>query len=262
MDEIYKIIRERARALASVAPKPSFYKDFADTGKASLLFFEENPLIRNLYEFVSGEIDNDFGHGLGHVVKVAVDAGTLMLIEGGKAGLSDEHIKRQLLIVQVAGLLHDIKRKMKNHAEEGAVYSETVLKDYALTLVEIEDICQAIRNHEAFRTVRGLFTPEGILVSNCLYDADKFRWGPDNFTHTVWEMVSFAKIPLKDFVSRYPGGINALSRIKSTFRTQTGKQYGPQFIDIGVNIGNQLYNVIKNEFADECFSEQTDTSSK
>jgi len=47
----------------------------------------------------------------------------------------------------------------------------------------------------------------------------------------------------------YPKGMERLYKIKSTFRTRTGKKYGPQFIDIGLAIGEDLLKVINAEFA-------------
>ena len=75
------------------------------------------------------------------------------------------------------------------------------------------------------------------MLSDCLYDADKFRWGPDNFTHTIWDMVGFINPPLKTFVSHYPKGMALLKKIRGTFRSRTGRRYGPQFIDVGIAIG-------------------------
>ena len=89
----------------------------------------------------------------------------------------------------------------------------------------------------------------GRLVSDCLYDADKFRWGPDNFSDTLWEMVSFMNPPLSVFVSRYPSGMETLFKIRSTFRSRTGKKYGPQFIDLGLAVGNELYKVIMHHYS-------------
>jgi hypothetical protein len=43
-------------------------------------------------------------------------------------------------------------------------------------------IVAAIRNHEAFRKILESEDKSARLVSDSLYDADKFRWGPDNFT--------------------------------------------------------------------------------
>jgi hypothetical protein len=62
-------------------------------------------------------------------------------------------------------------------------------------------------------------------------------------------MVLFHNPPLTKFMDRYPQGMEGLAKIKSTFRSYTGKQYGPQFIDIGLAIGEKLYEVIKVEFA-------------
>ena len=91
-------------------------------------------------------------------------------------------------------------------------------------------------------------SPEGVLVSDCLYDADKFRWGPDNFTDTIWAMVSFSNIPIAQFMDLYPEAMDKLAKIKSTFRTITGKKYGPQFIDIGLAVGKELFDVIHTEY--------------
>jgi hypothetical protein len=85
-------------------------------------------------------------------------------------------------------------------------------------------------------------------VTDCLYDADKFRWGPDNFTDTLWEMVAFSQIPLPEFIGQYPRGMAGLERIKETFRTETGRRYGPQIIELGLSIGEAIYRMIRDEF--------------
>ena len=61
-------------------------------------------------------------------------------------------------------------------------------------------------------------------------------------------MVSFLNPPLKTFIAHYPKGMEGLEKIKKTFRTQAGQQYGPQFIDIGIAIGEELYRVILEDF--------------
>ena len=102
----------------------------------------------------------------------------------------------------------------------------------------------------SFKDNIDLGTPLGELLSNCLYDADKFRWGPDNFKDTIWDMVSYFNPPLTDFMKGYPKGMEKIAAIKSTFRTPAGKKFGPQFIDLGLAIGEELYEVIKTEFAE------------
>jgi hypothetical protein len=51
-------------------------------------------------------------------------------------------------------------------------------------------------------------------------------------------------------MARYPQGMEGLEKIKTTFRTRTGKRYGPRFIDLGLAIGEKLYGVIQGEFSD------------
>jgi len=253
MDEIYTKVRERARQIVSVYPKPAFYRDFPRAHASSLKKFEANPLIGDLRRFVSENTENNLGHGLAHAEMVTLDAGALVLIEGGLAGHSESFIDRRVFLVQCAGLLHDIKRDQKGHAEKGARFVKEKLAQHpGFEAGEIEDISNAIRNHEAFKTILEITSPGGSLMSDCLYDADKFRWGPDNFSHTIWDMVAVADIPFAKFVSHYPKGVSALARIKDTFRTRTGKTYGPQFIDAGMAIGRQLYEVIQKEFSEYC----------
>jgi len=65
----------------------------------------------------------------------------------------------------------------------------------------------------------------------------------------VWAMASFSKIPVVEFMELYPQGIEKIVKIKQTFCTITGKKYGPQLIDIGLAIGEELFDTINTEFA-------------
>jgi len=71
-----------------------------------------------------------------------------------------------------------------------------------------------------------------------------------NFLMAIWDMISFYNPPLSKFMARYPQGMEGLEKIKTTFRTDTGKKYGPGFIDLGLAIGQKLYEVIQSEFKD------------
>jgi len=250
MQSIYARLREQARLIVSSFPSPDFYQEHSQAYEYSSRLFKADPEIRKLCRFVSENLDDDFGHGLQHAIKVTIDAGALMNIEGQAAGYSESMLERRTQIVQSAGLLHDTKRKKKDHSKRGADYARAVLENYSLSYDEIEDVCRAIQNHEAFKSNVTIDTAEGVLISDCLYDADKFRWGPDNFTDTLWDMVSFLNPPLSKFMARYPQGMESLEKIKTTFRTETGKQYGPQFLDLGLAIGQKIHDVILSDFSE------------
>ncbi len=246
---VYDHIKQRARRIVSRFPPPAFYSQYVLECDFSRNHFQADPILQQLLDFVSLNLEDDFGHGLQHAVKVAIDAGALMIIEGGLAGYAESAVRRRVCLVQCAGLLHDIRRKQADHATKGALLARQVLKGYPFSGDEIEDVCLAIQNHEAFKLGVPVNTPEGALVADCLYDADKFRWGPDNFTDTLWDMVAFFNPPLATFLRRYPEGMAKLEKIRTTFRTATGKLYGPQFIDLGLAIGEELYRLIRAEFS-------------
>ncbi|MDX2445781.1 MAG: HD domain-containing protein [Desulfobacterales bacterium] len=248
METIYTRIQTRARQIVSRFPTPDFYKKEADAIASSRKLMEKSRHISDLKAIVIEHLEDDFGHGLQHAVKVSLEAGALVLIEEQQMPLSRQTITRHVLLVQCAGLLHDIRRKKKNHAIKGAEFTKKLLQDFPLSSSEVANICLAIQNHEAFKNKIEIDSAEGKLISDCLYDADKFRWGPDNFTDTLWEMVSFLNPPLETFITHYPKGMKGLERIKQTFRSHAGKRYGPNFIDIGLAIGEKLYRVIQKEF--------------
>ena len=245
---VYAILKQKAREIAAHLPTPDFYHDHAGEMEIAFRQLDQDALLVDLRRFVTERLEDDFGHGIEHALKVATDAGALVLIEGGRAGHPQPHIRRASVVCQAAGLMHDIHRKRKDHAIEGARFAREALSRFAFDTREIDAICAAIRNHEAFQRIKA--TPTGLagLLSDCLYDADKFRWGPDNFTDTLWDMVAYFNPALADFVARYPGGMERLEQIKTTFRSHTGKKYGPQMIDLGIGIGKQLMTVILTEF--------------
>ena len=248
MDAHYLEIKAIARKIVAGFPRPVFYEDHLHEVRDSQRFYRSDSAIVRLRQDMAGCLDDDFGHGMGHVEKVAIDAGTLAIIESRLAGNGEERVRRNLLLSQCAGLLHDICRKEKSHAERGAETARDILRTYPLVPEEIAHVCAAIRNHEAFTRLEHLPAHQARMISDCLYDADKFRWGPDNFNHTVWDMVGFVNPPLEVFVDHFPKGMALLKKIRGTFRSRTGRSYGPQFIDMGIAIGEELYQVILTDF--------------
>lgn len=251
IEHVYVQIRNKARQIVRRLSPPDFYRDFPQANALSALFFKTNPVILQLRKTVENNLKNNMGHGVDHAMKVSLDAGTLVIVEGRKAGYSEAFIQRRLLTVQCAGLLHDAKRRYKDHAAEGALFAKEILKHFPLTPSEIEDVSIAIRNHEAFKKTIRVDTVEGMILSDCLYDADKFRWGPDNFTDTVWAMLISSRTPLSQFIAVYPKGMEKIDAIRYTFRSDTAKRYGPQFIDLGLDIGRELYDFILEAFGGE-----------
>lgn len=247
---IYRDLREKAGEIVADFPLPSFYKVHEPERKRSLSFLCADGTVRVVHAFVARQLENDFGHGLDHAEKVAVDAGALVLVECSKNGYGQVNIEECLRIAQIAGLLHDIKRKERHHASVGARYARNVLAAFGFVAEHIEDISRAIRNHEAFQNPSEINTVEGRLVADCLYDADKFRWGPDNFRNTLWDMLIHLDPPLNEFLKRYPAGMEILAKIRTTFRTETGRRFGPEFIDIGLAIGERMYRFLRNEYPD------------
>jgi hypothetical protein len=249
MQPIYHQIRQRARQIILRHPTPIFYHDHSVADEASKQYFDSSRDIKKLLSLLARTLENDFGHGLMHAVKVSHDAGTLMVIEARQSGCDEEALSRLVCLAQTAGLLHDVKRKKKDHSSHAAAHAKKLLKKYSYSAEEIDSITTAIQNHEAFKKPIDASSPEGALLSNCLYDADKFRWGPDNFHDTLWDMVSYFNPPLIKFMEGYPQGMEKIKSIKTTFRTPTGQKYGPQFIDLGLAIGEELYEVIQKEFS-------------
>jgi len=182
---------------------------------------------------------------------VALDAGSIVAVEAAKADFSDQRADHLILLAHCAGLLHDIRRRHRHHAVEGAEAArEKLTRDCLLDDESIDCVAFAIRNHEAFQDVQQSKFLEYNIIAGSLYDADKFRWGPDNFTHTVWKMIEVASPPLSKFVHLYPQALKYIAAIKKTFRTSVGREYGPQFIDIGLDIGQALLEKMESEFKD------------
>lgn len=246
---IYADLRQAARQMAEAGPQPDFYRDFAVAVARSRRALEASAYLGELAETIRSRSPGNLGHGLGHARQVALDAGAVAAVEADRAGCSSSETTRLVLLAHCAGLLHDIARRAPDHAVEGArVAHRHLTRAGVLNGPDIDLVTFAIRHHEAFKPVPPSPSPAGHIVSGSLYDADKFRWGPDNFTHTLWQMIEMAPPPLPRFVGYYPKAMAVIADIKTTFRTRTGQAYGPQFIDMGLDIGNRLLTVVRSRY--------------
>jgi len=242
LEDQYRQAKEMAERFAAEAGVPLFYREGEEAVGMSRRLLSSDSMAREAVRIISGQED-PLGHGLLHVQKVAVDAGAIVLLEGARMW-NESGLKRVTLLVHLAGILHDIRRTERQHAQRGAEEAERILGGFALQAAERQAITQAIRNHEAFQPHEELDDPAARLISNALYDADKFRWGPDNFTETLWAMLLPRRISLQVLLPRFLPGLESLQRIRETFRTQTGRCYGPDFIDRGLIIGERLYTAL------------------
>ncbi len=150
MDAIYSKIRDQALIIARRYPPADFYQTYADEVQYSADVFIQDAWIIELRDFVSATIENDFGHGMDHANKVAVDAGALIAIEGRRADCAPSRLEQLIRMAHCAGLFHDIRRKAENHALKRADSAAEVLKSLAVEPAVAADICRAIRNHEEF----------------------------------------------------------------------------------------------------------------
>ncbi|MCU0531028.1 MAG: hypothetical protein MUE76_02910 [Syntrophales bacterium] len=239
LSQEYLEARAIAQRITAEVGEPVFYVLQREAVETSGRLFREQPLVARALAALGAEPDR-IGHGLSHVTKVALDAGAIILIERGNGGRI-EQVYRLVAMAHVAGVLHDIRREEKDHARKGAEEAERMLRDFDFDRGERLAIGGAIANHEAFRPSNPMGEPDWQLLSDALYDADKFRWGPDNFSEMLWDMVSRRNVPLSAVMGRFLKGLEGIDRIRETFRSDTGRKYGPDFIDRGMEIGRRLY---------------------
>ncbi|MBW2599763.1 MAG: hypothetical protein JRC53_01010 [Deltaproteobacteria bacterium] len=237
-----KILSEK---IADTFAAPRFYREKKIEVGESLRLFENNPMATACMEIIATRA-NFSGHGLSHARKVAIDAGAIILIEGQHA-MENDRVNRAVVLAHIAGILHDIKRSSKNHARRGAEEARKILRGFDLTDKEQVSVVDAIGNHEAFQPCASLAAPDAQLLSDALYDADKFRWGPDNFTEMIWDISDTLDISIEILLDHFPAGLKSLKKIRDTFRTSTGREYGPDFITLGLKIGEMLYKKLEKE---------------
>jgi hypothetical protein len=251
MEDIYGEMITVSRDIAASFPLPCFYTCCSQWMRLSRSLFSRDGRVLRCRAIVRRELKNNYGHGLDHAEKVAVDAGALAYLEGSKPSHQGLARTRAGILAQMAGLLHDLRRGEEDHARSSALAAQGLLKDFPFPPEDERVIVQAIANHEAFVEPKRIDSVLGQMVSDVLYDADKFRWGPDNFTLTLWEMVRFSQAPVARLIRRFPRGMKGIARIKDTFRTEAGKKYGPEFIDLGLEIGEKIYQFLQVRFAAE-----------
>ncbi len=251
MPDIYEEMIGVSREIAASFPPARFYTCCEPWLHVSRKLFAADRWVSGCRAIVLRRLEDNFGHGMDHAEKVAVEAGALANMESARLALSEDEMRDASILAQLAGLLHDVRRGEKEHARAGAEEAAKILDELSIPGQKGKDVVAAIANHEAFTEPDRIDSALGRVISDSLYDADKFRWGPDNFTVTLWFMLRSSKASMVRMVRRFPGGMRGIERIKATFRTQAGRTYGPEFIDLGLKIGEKIYEYLQERFAEE-----------
>jgi hypothetical protein len=236
----YHRLREKACETAERLGAPAFYKTFEEEMVVSSQAFLMSPLIKKCRAYID-ESTLHPAHGIPHCQRVAIEAGAVLQAESLGRSFNVQTREDLMRCAQIAGLFHDIKRAESDHPVKGSLEAQRILSNFDIQGHHKRYIVAAIRNHEAFREVLDSEDEPARLVSDSLYDADKFRWGPDNFITTLWILVESAGIPLGELFGHFREKMVWIGRIKNTFRTGIGRKYGPEFIDLGMEIGHEIY---------------------
>ncbi|MEJ5361298.1 MAG: hypothetical protein WHV26_04470 [Spirochaetota bacterium] len=238
--DVISMGRQFVKSFAVTLPAPRFYTDsywyLAIAKKISIVSSVIGYCARCMREKGSA-----LGHSYYHAEKVAIESAAIVLKE---KGISSQSIHLAMLAL-IAGFLHDYYREKKDHPAKAAEYVKTHLS-FFMPESDINAISFAIRNHEAFKEYQTVDDSDIMLLSNALYDADKFRWGPDNFIYTIWDMIATMNISIQDILAHFPTGVAHINTIRHTFRSKTGMDYGPEFIDQGMLIAEKLLQFLKN----------------
>jgi hypothetical protein len=236
----YQYLQALSRRIAASLPHAAFYDAHGEAIRQAEMLLANHRLVRQCRAHLDESL-LECAHGLCHCEAVARDAGAIVMIEGSGRSYPAAEVGFLAEAAVIAGLLHDIKRREADHAVRGSIEADRILSELGVDERCRNYVTYAIRNHEAFKTVCDLGDEAGCLVSDALYDADKFRWGPENFTTTVWTILRDRGTPPEVLYGMFPEKMKGIEAIKATFRTGTGKQYGPEIIDQGLRIGNTVY---------------------
>ncbi|EPR37574.1 hypothetical protein dsx2_0920 [Desulfovibrio sp. X2] len=231
MSSPLKQFRDVAARLAAPLPRPAFYTGYAMELEGARTAFFEEPLLRRLRDDSLTFLYDDFGFGIEHSKTVAVEAAAIVAAETASHGR--EESRRMVLMALLAGLLHDATRLEQDAAARAADLSLSVLASYALADEEREMIAGAIAAHETPTGWTPPADPRAALLAGALYDADKFRYGPDVYVTSLWEHCDYEELPLSDAPHCLALAEKRIPALRGTFRTNPGRLHGESFLAVG-----------------------------
>jgi hypothetical protein len=247
MDPRIVELKRHARELSHSRPQPAFVLECAEElSHASNLFFD-HPLMLRLQNDALGFLNDACGLGVEHGKRVAVDAAALVLVE--PSGLNQEERRRLALLAEMAGLLHDSMRHEDDHPDKGADLCLRILRGYPLAPEERVWIAQAVSLHEADQPQAEGGPENARLLSGAVHDADRFRFGPDIFTATLWEFCECDDWTLEEIVRTFPKGPEHAGACAHGFRTEQGRRYGPAMLSEGLALAKDYERLFQKTLA-------------
>lgn len=247
MDPRILDIKRRAREISAARPQSAFCQECAEElHHASNLFFD-HPLMHRLQGDALGFLNDACGFGVAHGKRVAMDAAAIVLAE--PSGLSPDERRRAALLAAMAGLLHDAMRHEEEHPERGADLCMRLLRGYALSPEERVWIAQAVALHEADLPLVENGPEAARLISGAVHDADRFRFGPDVFAATMWEYCDCDEWPLEEIAQAFARGAQRAAGCQGSFRTETGRRYGPAMLAEGQELARRFADMIRERLA-------------
>lgn len=237
-NDLLKGMKAEAAKLAAGLPEPPFYAACAEQLDLSRELFFDKRAILKLQEEIIPFLYDDFGHGIQHAKKVAIEAGAIIFAEIGGENMA--RARRLALLAQMAGLLHDVCRMEENHAERAAEIARRTLESYPLEPAEIEAVAFAISDHAGSAPAKTTADPDARLVADALYDADLLRFGSDVFASALWEFCDYEEATPARLLDCFPQALGHIDTAARSFRTRTGKRYGPECLAQGQALGKAL----------------------
>jgi len=248
MDDRILDIKRHARDLVAARPLPAFSLDCAEElAHASSMFFD-HPLMLRLQSDALGFLNEACGLGVEHAKRVAIDAAAIVLAE--PSDLPAEDRRRLALLAEMAGLMHDALRFEEDHAEKGADLCLRVLRGYPLDERERSLVARAVALHESPLPLADDGPLDERLLAGAVHDADRFRFGPDIFAATLWELCECEEWPLERIAAKFPEGPALAARYKDSFRTVQGTSYGPALLDEGLALAEGCRQLFAQALAD------------
>lgn len=243
-----KRFRDDACRLAQTLQRPRFAASFAKEIECARLAFFEETLICRLRDEALNFLYDDFGFGIEHSRAVAMDAAAIVLAE--TAAWPREQSRRMAILAILAGLLHDSTRLDEDSEAKAAELSQSILARYALTDEELTLVAGAIRDHDIREGYAPPSDPRAALLGAALYDADKFRYGPDIYVTSLWEFCDYEDMPTQHALKCFTAAESRLPELTGTFRSKPGRAFGEEHLECGARLMPLLVERFQTMLAD------------